>query len=338
MLLLFTHSARSEIKFVGETNVFYTSDVSIFSASQRLSLREDPTQPFLETTGVGDDVVYEPVLKAMKTLQPSWGKMKVQLRAQGYIFTSHTKFNHGTYGLQLTQELPADVNLLFRYHFGPDQYVGRNKNRRQIGIFGQQEHTQQEQSANSEEEHFDLASERVTTHFGTMELEREIFRNISLRALGRYGNRSYNKNFAHRNTDFWTIGTHLEWEPHPRFEFLIGYHYERGLADGRDNTELEDDVSYNNHYVSAEMKAHLSKKTVLTLGFDFDQSLYTTNHIDDERRNGSEKIYQGDVEVRHKLCKNMDLRIGYQRAQRKFTFEENTAIVNTFLIGSVLRF
>ncbi len=120
VLLLFTHSAKSEIKVVGETNVFYTSDASIFSASRRLSLREDPTQPFLETMGVGDDVVYEPVVTAIKTLQPSWGKMGLQFRAQGYVFTSNTKFNHGTYGLQLTQQLPADLSLLFRYHFGPN--------------------------------------------------------------------------------------------------------------------------------------------------------------------------------------------------------------------------
>ncbi len=202
-----------------------------------------------------------------------------------------------------------------------------------MGLF-----TPQEQIANLEEEPVDLASERVTTHFGTMELEREIFHNLSLRALGRYGNRSYNKNFAHRDTDFWTVGSHLEWLIRPNLEFLIGYHYERGLADGRKNLQFEDDVSYINHYVSAEVKAHLSEKTILTLGFDFEQSLYTTNQIEDERRNGNEKIYQGDIELRHKVYKNMDLTAGYQRAQRKFTFEENAAILNTFMVGSIFRF
>ncbi len=36
-LLLFSHSAKSEIEVTGEANTFYTSDVSLFSASQRLN-------------------------------------------------------------------------------------------------------------------------------------------------------------------------------------------------------------------------------------------------------------------------------------------------------------
>jgi hypothetical protein len=157
-LLLFSYPASSEIKLIGETNVFYTSDVSIFSASQRLSLREDPTQPLLEDTDVGDDVVYEPVAKVIKTLHPAWGKMALELKAQGYLFTSHTKFNHGTYGAQVTQTLPADFNLLFRYHFGPDQFIGKNRIRRDLEII-----EAQEENTNQEPENENLFSERVTT-------------------------------------------------------------------------------------------------------------------------------------------------------------------------------
>ncbi len=331
VFILFSNTAKSEINFIGEVNVFYTSDVSIFSASRRLSLRGDPTQPFLETVGAGDDVVYEPVITAIKNLEPSWGEMELRFVAQGYVFTSQTKFNHGTYGIQLKQELPAGLGLLFRYHFGPNQFVGKNRNRRQASIFTSNEH-----SENPEEDRTNLVSERVTTHFGTMELEREIFHNLSIRALGRYGNRSYNRNFAHRNTDFLTIGTHVEWLIRPGLELMVGYHYERGLSDGRRQPQFEDDVSYINHYVSAEVQAYLTEKTVLMLGFDFEKNQYTANHS--ERRNGEENIYQGDIELRHKVTNNFDIRVGYQRAQRKFTFEEETAILNTFLVGSIIKF
>jgi len=332
-LLLFPHTASSEIKLIGETNVFYTSDVSIFSASQRLSLREDPTQPLLENTGVGDDVVYEPVANVIKTLHPSWGKMAFELRAQGYLFTSHTKFNHGTYGAQVTQSLPADFNLRFRYHFGPDQFVGKNRIRRDLRILEAQEENTNQEPANE-----NLFSERVTTHFGTVELERKIFDNLSLRTLGRYGNRSYNRNFSHRDTDFWTVGAHLEWEIRPGMDFVLGYHFERGQTGGRKRIQFEDDISYRSHYVSAEMTTHFTKKTLIILGFDFEHNLFTSRHIDEERRNGNEKIYQGDVEVRYKLYKNVDLRMGYQHAQRKFTFEDKAAVLNTVMVGSVFRF
>ncbi len=332
-LLLYSHPASSEIKLIGETNVFYTSDVSIFSASQRLSLRDDPTQPLLEKTGVGDDFVYEPVATAIKTLHPSWGKMELEIRAQGYLFASHTKFNHGTYGAQVTQSLPADFNLLFRYHFGPDQFVGKNINRRDLRIL-----KAHEENTNHEQMNENLLSERVTTHFGTVELDRKILDNLNLRTLGRYGNRSYNRNFSHRDTDFWTVGAHLEWEIRPGMEFVLGYHFERGLTGGRKRIQFEDDISYRSNYVSAEMTAHLTEKALIVLGFDFEHNLFTSRHIDKERRNGNEKIYQGDVNVRYKLYKNIDLRIGYQHAQRKFTYEDKAAVLNTVMAGSVFRF
>ena len=320
-MILFSHPASAEIQLTGGNNVFYTSDVSIFSASQRLSLREDPTQPLLEVTRVGDDFVYEPVAKIIETLDPSWGKMEVQLKAQGYLFTTHTKFNHGTYGAQVTQSLPADSILRFRYHYGPGQFVGNNRMRRDQG-----------------EANENLFSERVTTNFGAVELEHKVFENLNLRMLGRYGNRSYNKNFSHRDIDFWTVGTHIEWEARPGMEFVLGYHFERGMTGGIKRVQFEDDISYNSNYVSAEMTTHFSEKLLVVLGFDFERNLFTSKYIDEERRNGNEKVYQGDVEARYKLYKNIDLKMGYQHAQRKFTYENKASPLDTIMVGSVFRF
>lgn len=335
VLLFVFGSAYAEVKFQGETNIFYTDDVAIFSASRRLSLREDPTQPFLERTGVGDDVIYEPFARAEKILRPFWGDMKFEVKAQGYLYSTHARFNHGTYGAQVTQALPADFNFILRYHFGPDQFVGKNINRREIPIA---EPDEGGEGSQHELLNRNLVSEKVTTHFGTTELEREIFGSVKLRILGRYGNRAYNRTFSHRDTDFWTIGKHLEWKIIPGTELMLGYHYERGFAGGRKNPLLEDDVSYRNHYATAELNTHITPRLLMILGFDFEQSFYTTNNIADERFNGNEVIYQGDVELRFKLFKTMHLRAGYQHAQRKFTFEEHTAVINTVMIGSILKF
>ncbi|MCP5245438.1 MAG: hypothetical protein H6937_05615 [Burkholderiales bacterium] len=335
VLLFVFGNTYAEVKFQGETNIFYTDDVAIFSASRRLSLREDPTQPFLERTGVGDDVIYEPAAKVEKILHPVWGIMKFEARAQGYLYSTHTRFNHGTYGAQVTQALPAGFNFILRYHFGPDQFVGKNVNRREISIV---ESDEVEEGSEHELLNRSLVSEKVTTHFGTTELEREIFESVTLRILGRYGNRAYNRTFSHRDTDFWTTGTHLEWEIIPGTELMLGYHFERGLADGRKNSLLEDDVSYRNHYVAAELNTHLTPRLLMIIGFDFEQSFYTTNNISDEKFNGNEVVYQGDVELRYKLFKTMHLRAGYQHAQRKFTFEGHAAVINTVMIGSILKF
>ena len=318
ILLTVEHPAIAEWKFGGETNVFYTDDVALFSASQRLSLQEDPTQPVIDTTDQGDDVVFEPAISLGRSFQPSWGEVEVELRAQGFIFASHSEFTHGTYGTQITQVLPADTLLRLRYHYGPNLFVGKNRERR------------------SGEER--LAEERVTTHFGTVELEHDVRENLMVRLLGRYGHRSYNEMFKQRDTDFWTVGTHAAWEIIPGVELLLGYHYERTLADGRKKPEFEDDISSFIHYVVAELEVEVTEKTAVKLAFDFERTNYTTGIPDDERRNGSENIYQGEVELRHAIHENIDLLVAYLRGQRKFSFEDRQAIINTVWIGSTFRF
>ena len=312
-------------------NVFYTSNATIFTSSQRLSLKEDPTQPLLDRAAGNDDIVYEPKVTTYKIFQPVWGKLDLQMTGKGFLFTSNTEFNHGVLGIQITQLMPADFALRFRYHFGPGQFIGKNINYAELESFS----FQRNEEAHGEQ---NLISERVTTHFGAMELEREIVRDIKIRALTRYGGRIYNNNFSHRDTQFWTLGSHLVWEPSRDFEFLIGYHFERGLASGRKKMHFLDDVSYESHYVSAETKANIHEKIIFLLGFDYEFNRFITDYIKSERYNGNEQLYQGDIDIIYKWSRNINLRIGYQHGQRKFTFEDHAFSVNTFLIGANSRF
>lgn len=318
ILLWISSPAWAQWKFEGETIVFYTDDVSIFSASQRLSMQEDPTQPVIDVTDQGDDVVFEPAFAISRSYQPSWGHLELSVKAQGFVFATHSKFTHGTYGAQVIQSLFEDTLLRLRYHYGPSLFLGRNREKR----------TGEER----------LEEERVTTHFGTVELEREVLNVLKIRALGRYGHRFYNNMFAQRDTDFWTIGTHLEWEIHPSLELQLGYHYERGLADGRKQVQFEEDISFFNHYVAAELNVQVTHNTAVKFGFDFEQNTFTSGLPDDEHRNANERIYQGDVGVRHALNETVELMMAYQRGQRKFSFEPSAVIVNTVWIGSAFRF
>ncbi len=318
LILVWVGPAWAEWKFEGETNVFYTDDVSIFSASQRLSLKEDPTQPVIEVIDQGADVVFEPAISIGRLFQPSWGDMELTLKAQGFIFGEHTEFNHGTYGISATQMFPAEALLRFRYHFGPDLFLGNNRAKR------------------TEEEL--IEKEEVTTHFGTIELERDVFENIMVRILGRYGDRSYNKSFKQRDTHFWTLGTHAEWEIHPGIEFIIGYHYERGLADGRSQPQFEEDLSYFSNYLVAELEVNVTPNTSITFGFDFEQNTFTSDISTDEHQNANEKIFQGDIELRHVINDTIDFTMAYQRGQRKFNFESSKAVVNTVWFGGKFHF
>ena len=118
--------SKSGWRVGGEMNAFYTDDVALFSASQRLSLQEDPTQPVIQTTGQGSSGVFEPAAYVTRSFQSGWGKTDLTARAQGFVFTDQTAFSHGTYGLQLTQTLPNETILRMRYHYGPHLFLGNH--------------------------------------------------------------------------------------------------------------------------------------------------------------------------------------------------------------------
>jgi len=302
----------------GEMNAFYTDDVALFSASQRLSLQEDPTQPVIQTTGQGSSGVFEPAVHVTRSLQSSWGKTDLTARAQGFVFTDQTAFTHGTYGLQLTQTLPSETILRMRYHYGPDLFLGNH--------------------GPGELRSSNRGGEYVTTHFGTVELERKLLENLSIRGLTRYGDRSYSENFAYRDTRFWTLGTHVMWEINPRVGLVVGYHYERGLADGRHNPQIGEDISYFAHYVEAELETRVTDRLTLICGFDFERTNYTSGFRGDDFRGTHEGIYQGEVLARYQLTEALGLSIGYLHGQWKLSYEEKAAQINTATFGSQFRF
>ena len=69
---------------------YYTDDVALFSATRRLSLKDDPTQPNIDNTGQGSDFVYEPSLEAEWTGHNSLGEISFAADAGGYVFTNQT--------------------------------------------------------------------------------------------------------------------------------------------------------------------------------------------------------------------------------------------------------
>jgi len=318
ILMCIENPALAQWSVEAEGNIFYTDDVAIFSATRRLMLREDPTQPVIDVTDQGKDAVFEPLLLLSRSFQPSWGAVELSARGQGFVFAQNPEFTHGTYGLQVTQELPSNALLRFRYHYGPNLFLGDNEDRR------------------TEDE--SLAEERVTTHFWVAELEHRVMESLNLRFLGRYGLRWYNEAFAQRDTRFWTVGAHLEWEVLPWIELVLGYHYERGLADGRKEPELKDDISYVNNFVSMELGIDLTDWTSLHFGFDYERNDFTSGIPGDVHRDGYENIFQGDVEFRHTFTKSLDIAVAYQRGRRKFSFESNTAFINNAWIGGTFRF
>lgn len=301
-----------------QNNLFYTDDVGLFSATRRLSLQNDPTQPVVDRTGQGSDMVYEPSVDVRRAFDSRWGRTELSAQAQGFVYAGNPVYNHGSYRLRLTQDVASETAVRLYYFYGPNLFLGKNDERRSGKEL--------------------LVDERVTTHFWSGHLERRVAANVTVRLLGRYGTRQYNEAFSERDTRFWTVGPHVEWMITPRVQLLVGYHYERGLADGRRQSQVHDDISYVNHYASAELVVQAMERVSVIFGLDYERNNFTSGLADDMHRGAHENVYQGDLEFQYRFTDAMTLKFGCQHGSRKFSFEP-TSVSNTNLwLGGDFKF
>ncbi len=314
-------TSLAEWSVKAESYLFYTDDAALFSSTRRLARNQDPTQPIIDRplAEQGEDVVYEPAGQVTKSFGSSGSQTEVSVRGQGFLFADNGRFNHGTLGVQITQELSTETKVGVRYFYGPDLFLGKNEVR--TPVVGLED---------------EFKDEKVTTHFWSTGIAQQVHEGLTLIFYGRYGLRRYTDAFDQRDTDFWTIGTHLEWEAHDHIELALGYHYERGLADGRKQPLLKDDISYFNHFVTAELTIKLLKELSLEIALDYERNGFTTGIVDDERNGEHEDIFSGDIGFIYELTNTAELTTGFQGAYRKESFEEGLRNLNVWFGGRFL--
>lgn len=305
-----TSPAFAETTFEGRALLFYTDDIGIFSATRRLTRDEDPTQPALDSslTNKGSDVVFEPDAIARTSFDNRFGTTSLSIRGQGFIYADNPRFNHGTLKIDAVQAFTPDTRVLLRYYYAPNLFLGENEDRRP-GSEG-------------------LVEETVTSNIWSVRVEQRLTEKVEVRVLTRFGTRRYNDAFAQRDTNFWTIGPHLEWRMSERVKLGLSYHYERGLAEGRSQPQLQDDVSYVNHYVSADIDFELMKRLTLSAAVHYERNNWTSGIVGDERSGAHEDIVQGEILLIHQFTDSLRGLIGFQRSSRQQSFEPES-IKNT---------
>jgi len=325
-ILLFAPPCLAEWKVSGQSNIYYTDDAALFSATRRLSRSEDPTQPVINgnLAKQGNDVVFEPVAQIAKSFSLMGRQTQVGVRGQGFVFTNNTQFNHGSLGVQVTHNLTSSASLIVRYFFGPDLFLGKNEVR---------------PLEESGENPTPLKNEEVTTNYWAAGIAQQIpgVDDGRLILYGRYGLREYDKPFTQRDTRFWTIGTHVEWSPTQKIDLALGYHYERGLADGRKQLELQDDTSYYNHFVTGELEYKITEQLGLQMAMHYEFNGWTSSISGDERKGQHENVVQGDIGVRYHVNDTLQVTTGFQGSHRKESFEAGLKNLNTWL-GAKLAF
>ncbi|NOQ16649.1 MAG: outer membrane beta-barrel protein [Methyloprofundus sp.] len=316
-----------QAEWSGGTNfsTYYTDDVGLFSVTRRLSLEEDPTQPIVDEPNQGADFVYEPSVYVNWETENRLGEFQIALDAGGYIFQDHSDYTHGFFQLAVEQGLAEGTTLKFFYDFIPNLYLGKNS-------------LSHEQHGHVEEHNEHEADEQLDSHLLTMHLEQELAGHLVLRGLVRYGLRLYDEPFGYRDTQFFTLGTHLEWVITHDIELLVGYHFERGYTDKNATVKYQDDIGYINHFASAELKIRLLPSLVLIAIFDYEHNDFTSSYINDLHHNGNENVYQGELELLYEVTESTTLKAGWQQGRRKFNYEDHSVRNNNAWIGVEFHF
>lgn len=313
-MTIVSFSAEADWMAKLDTKTYFTDDVALFSVTQRLSLKDDPTQPTVDRPSQGSDFVYEPSAELDWSGQNALGEIMASVDAGAYVFANQTAYTHGLYEFQLSQSLPTDTKISLLYNFVPDLFLGKNDFRQ----------------LNGDEAEYD---EKLSNHYWSIHLDHPLTNNLIVRLLGRYGLRIYSEPFQHRDTRFWTFGPHLEWVISPDMEVLVGYHFERGNGANHRAAHFPDDVSYINHYASAEFKVRFVDKLTGLLIFDYETNEFTGIRVDDEHFGATENIYQGEIELLYELDESATLKLGWQHGRRNLTTEQQTVKNNNVWLG-----
>lgn len=284
---------------VAGTKTSYTTDVFQFSAARRLALGEDPSQPTIVPLDKPSDVIVEPSIEMTRALSTNWGRTELSVKAQGFLYTEHAIFNHAEYRLQAKQELDRDTSLLLRYRYVPNLFLGPN--------FSVQT------SPSS------LQEERVSSNGWRAEVERKLSEDWTVALIGRYGLRLYNQPFVERDTTFYTGGGQAGYLAAPWARLTLAYLYERGLADGRNNLQLKDDVSYVQQFISFKTEFRLADPLTLDLDYVFRLTDFTSTIIGDSHRHRQDVTNQGLAELRYATTKALALSLSVQQTQRTST-------------------
>ena len=297
---------------IAEQKVLYTDNVFELSSARRLTLAEDPSQPTVVNADRPSDLVFEPAVELIRTFASGRQKTDLSFKAHGFLFTHNPIFNHGTYRIQVKHAWSPETSLLLRYRYVPNQFLGLN-NERQSGLRL-------------------LEEERVTSHIFRAQLEQRLAPAWTGTFIARYGLRFYNEAFAERDTRFYTLGPQLQWAMLPRLSVTVSYLYERGLADGRDQPQFADDISYRQHFASIGAELGLAEAWSLRLQYGYRRKDFTSDLTGDTHLGRHDDTHQGTAELGYRLTEAATLTLGFQRTQRTSTnvskdfFDTNTSL------------
>ena len=318
LLLLGPNPAAAEWSVIAGAETIYTDNVYNLSASRRLALSEDPSQPLRFSFGQLTDVVWKPSLDIKRTMSTSLGTTELSIKGEGFLYTNHDEFNNGDYNLQVRQQVASDAWLLARYRYVPNLLLGPNIERQSGNLL--------------------IAEERVTEHSWRLQYEKSLTERWQAMVLGRFGFRRYNDAFSERDTNYGSLGGRIQFRFVSWAMLTLDYLYERGLAEGRHEPQYKDDVSYRQHFVSVGTRCSLSDRLAIELIYVYRQKYFTSSMVGDVFNGAVDQLYQGTAQILYNLAPQAQLTMEYQRTQRTSNVVSRDFFNNNISLGLQYRF
>jgi diadenosine tetraphosphatase ApaH/serine/threonine PP2A family protein phosphatase len=76
----------------------------------------------------------------------------------------------------------------------------------------------------------------------------------------------------------------------------------------------------------------------LELGVHYERNNWTSSIVGDERNGGHETVVQGEMAFLYRLTEQAGLRLGFQRSQRRQSFEHEIVHNTNVSVGGIYRF
>lgn len=308
--------AWAEWSAIGGGTLFYTDQAYTFSAVHRSSLDGDPSQPVLEDTVVGKtkDMVFEPNLRVMKFIPSSWGQTAFTVKLRGLVYAVNPEFSQPNFHLEGVHSFNPGTAIRLRFLTTPDRFLGR-----------------------TEVEHDGVTSlqdARITSYIGAVRFDKRLSEHWEVQLYGRAGIRRWNDPFIARDTTLWAIGPHVIWHMTHHARMVLGYHYERGLAEGRHTPELHDDSSYHQHFAAVALEVDLMEHLELELDFHYERVNFTTGIAEDHHHfHGYENIFIGGGRLLYQLRDDTSVTLTVQRGNRNLYSEVGPSLAYNTNVG-----
>jgi len=88
------------------------------------------------------------------------------------------------------------------------------------------------------------------------------------------------------------------------------------LADGRQDVQFKDDISYRQHFASLGTTVQVSKSLSVTVGYAYRRKAFTSEIVGDSNRGVVDTTHQGSAELRYEVNQAAAMTLGFQRSQR----------------------